>query len=635
MNEDRPDPAPSADSTAATEPPNNIISLSQFRSRVARGRRENRIDALMNLPNPEQAIRALPGDELYYLLRESDPQDGTELLAYARPEQIQVVLDFGLWTGDHLSPDRLDEWVDVMAAMSIETAESWIKGLDVELVALLIRKGARVYDLEIDPPPDEPVGTFYPTPDGLFVLDVIGYQPIAEDEYDGSDPETTSEGAPPATSTRALIQIIDNLYRADLNFARHILVAVKAELDSELEEMAFRWRQGRMEDLGFIDAYKALEVYRELDPASVRIGELRPGTRVRSAGWDDAADYSLRMPAALAAELGGASLFARSLARVTSPDELKELRAGLVTLTNRVLAAARVSPADDEAVSAQLTRMRCTLDLGVEYLARKDGVLDEERAIDAVRTVALPRLFRLGVSLCGKLRALARALSRNGPFAGLPGIDLVEDPEATVLGAVNRGQPMYPRLLDDPPANGERPFAALADLARATAALERAAGAQAMLLGLGVRPAHLTREARSGTLPGDPAEIDTGVLARTALVLALAEAEAAPAGVPRRPTAFRPLTATEHARFQQMHPVPEALLRRARLILEQVFPARMPLAAAEMADRWVATLSPLEPALVRPAGRKAAPAPRAAASASRQAPPAGRKADPKRKPRRP
>ena len=50
-------------------------------------------------------------------------------------------------------------------------------------------------------------------------------------------------------------------------------MGARAESDAELEEMAYRWRQARMADLGFADYYEALEVYRELDPASVQLGD--------------------------------------------------------------------------------------------------------------------------------------------------------------------------------------------------------------------------------------------------------------------------------------------------------------------------------------------------------------------------
>ena len=94
-----------------------------------------------------------------------------------------------------------------------------------------------------------------------------------------------------------------------------MLVGTRGELDTELEEQAYRWRSGRMADLGFADYYEALEVYREIDPATVRLGE-QPAPRVRPLSDEADASY-LRLPAALAERLADGSPFARAVAGVS------------------------------------------------------------------------------------------------------------------------------------------------------------------------------------------------------------------------------------------------------------------------------------------------------------------------------
>jgi hypothetical protein len=114
-----------------------------------------------------------------------------------------------------------------------------------------------------------------------------------------------------------------------------VLVGTRGELDAELEEHAYTWRSGRMADLGFSDYYAALEVYRELDPSSVRVGGPE-APRVRPL-LDEGESPSLRVPTALVEKLASASPFARAIAGVTSKEELANLQAALVALSNRVL----------------------------------------------------------------------------------------------------------------------------------------------------------------------------------------------------------------------------------------------------------------------------------------------------------
>ena len=188
---------------------------------------------------------------------------------------------------------------------------------------------------------------------------------------------------------------------------------------------------------------------------------------------------------------------------------------------------------------------------------------------------------------------------RKGPFAAR-GRALAEPVDAAVLDALTRLRPLFPRLLDTPPAAGERPFRSLADLARATAAVERAAAAQAMLLALGVTPADVS--SGSGALlasDADEAAIDTGVLARTVLVRRLT-------GDAGAPGPFAPLSAADVRTFEaSLHksksgpPVlPDKLRSAAQAVLSEATPPPLAVAGAEVAERWIASLAPLEPTLV-------------------------------------
>jgi hypothetical protein len=583
----RPQPPEAAD--------DNVVALSRYRAQLGRGRKQRRADVILSGPEPERAVRALPGDEFYYVVHELGLSDAGDILALARPEQIQAALDFALWERSELVPERAAEWLEALAEAPPEQISAWVQGLDVELFALLLRKTSQVYDLSQEEAPDEAVGTLYPTPDGLFVLDVWGVV--------GAEGPPADEPTEEPSSARAIIRIIDSLYRDDRHLARRLLVGTRSELDSELEELAYRWRQGRMEDLGFADYYEALEVYRPLDPATVRVGESKPGSlRTRPTDVRDGVDAPSRAPSALVERIShGASPFSRAVQGVSNAEEVSELHFALVALTNRVLAADRVTPGDDAAVSATLERLLATLDLAVELLARGDA----EREVEAVRTVALVRLFRLGVSLIGKVKTLATTLHRKGPFAvAAKSTTLVEPEEALVLDAVLRHRPLFAGILDEPPSNADRPFRSLADLARATAAIERAAATQALLLGLGVTPALLA--------PGSPlledtgveeAAVDAGLLARTALVQRILRPSSP---TPGQPMILEALDEKDVRDFEalvggQGGPVklPEVLAKKAKAILDAATPGRLAGAASAVAERWLAGLAPLEPVLVR------------------------------------
>lgn len=556
--------------------PDNITHLSQYRARLARGQRARRSDEIFASADPPATIRALPGDEFFYLIHEVGFPEAMEIMVHGTAQQIQTVLDFSIWDKDQVSLDKSDDWLAALVEAPVEALGRWAQGIDVELLALLLRRRVRIYDLSVEEAPDNPEGTLWDSPDRLFTIEMLG------------SPD----------QVRVTQRMIDSLYRFSPVMMRKLLVGVRAESDAELEEEALRWRSGRMADLGFVDYFEALQIYQELDPAAVHIGQ-EAAPRVRPI--DDAAENDhLRLPTVMAEKMSGRSPFARGVGRLQTREEVADLHFALVALSNRALSANRVAPSDDERIREVLDRVSATLDLAVEFLAR--GNAEQEGA--AVRTIPLVGLHRLGVSLIGKVRRLAVALRRGNPFASLsPTLDIFETDDSQVLQALAKQHPAFPRLLDQPQAAGERPFSSLSDLATATRAVERAAAAIALLRKLGVEAAHLSSESLAtmarevGLEPGkgtlDPAAIDTEVLARTVLVRHLS-------GLPTIPPKALPRPAIEKFKssFSSGKQLTESAIKMAFELLTAAN-ANQPLAGAslEVASRWVLGLCPLAPIL--------------------------------------
>jgi hypothetical protein len=555
--------------------PDNVTQLSQYRARLARGQRARRTDEIFASEDPPAAIRALPADEFFYLIHETGFPDAMEILAHGTAEQIQTVLDFSVWDKDQVSLDKSQDWLAALVEAPVESLGRWVKGIDVELLALLVRKRARIYDLSLEEVPEETDGALWNTPDRLFTIEMLG------------DPE----------QVRVTQRLLDSAYRYSPAMMRRLLVGMRGESDAELEEEAHRWRSGRMADLGFVDYYEALQVYQELDPGTVRIGQAAL-PRQRPAGETEDADH-LRLPVVIAEKLSGRTPFARAVARLQSRDEVADLHYALVALCNRALSANRVTPADDEAIREILERVSATLDLAVELLARGDA----EQESGAVRTIPLVTLHRLGVSLIGKLRQAATALRRRNPFASLaPGLDIFATEDGQILQSLTGQHPLFPRLLDQPPAAGERAFASLADLATATRAIERAATSVEMVRRLGVDATTLSPEALSsmakavgmeeakGTL--DPAAIDADVIARTVLVRRIL-------ALPEQPLALSKEAILQFkSNFNNEAQLPETAARKAIEVLMAASPnGRLDGATLEVASRWVRSLFPLGPVL--------------------------------------
>jgi len=419
--------------------------LARLRAQLAAPRGVRRIDALLSADDAPAAVAALSPSEVFELVHEVGFEDATDLIPLVTPAQIQGCLDLDAWTQDQVDLAPMKPWLAAVMDAGFEKVGEVLGGLDAELRVLIVQRLVKVYDVSLGEEPDEAnEAPILPTPDRYFLLELFG------------DDETQ----------RLTGQLVEDLYRADPDLARLTLMAARSEPPAELEEQSYRWRAGRLADQGYVDFYDALDLFRPLDAEQVHLGE---GTHERVVG-----DEPQRMPLAIAQEVIGRGFLARAMAAIEEPGEAERLEAALMVLVNKVLAAGRARPGQAEVVRRGALYATATLSLGLETVVRGDLA----RAPQALRTISLHRLFRVGYTVTIKLARLARALAARSVTAGAPARELV--------AGLSSPRPLLSRAADEPPAPGLRPFESQADLRRAGEILTGLTLRIALVEGLGV-----------------------------------------------------------------------------------------------------------------------------------------------------
>ena len=455
--------------------------LARFRAALAAPRGARRVDALLSSPDPAAAVAALSVTELYELVSEVGLDDASDLVHLATPEQVRGCLDLEVWDRDQPKMELARPWLAALIDAGFEKlGEVWGR-LDAEWRALFVKQWTKIYDLtlgeEPDDDPEHPEAPLYFTPDRFFAIRLLG------------DEDTN----------RLLTALLDDLYRGDLSLARHTIMSAHSEPTSELEEQSYRWRAGRMADLGYVDFYDALDLFQPLDADAVKIGE---GSEDRFAGAIDDDDAPVNLPVTVAEQVVARSFLARAWDRIGDAVEEERLELALLVLVNKVLAAAKARPGDHAAVRAGADYATSTVSLGLEVLARGD--LD--RAAAALRSVSMTRLHRVGYTVSLRLARLARGLAPRAATA--------DEPAASVLRALVGPRPWYARELDEPPRPGVRPFESQADVRRVAELLARLTLRIAVAESLGINLVAINE------LPEPRPDLDDHV--RTAIVRVLA-----------------------------------------------------------------------------------------------------------------
>jgi hypothetical protein len=401
-----------------------VQALSSLRRQLAQLSPKARVDALISAPDARRLIRRMPAEDLYFTIMDVGLVDAPELVQLASPQQFRTFVDLGGWERDRIEPHALLTWLRTARGDEPEDFLQKLHGIDAELLEYLLREFTVVHDLEENPDVN-PEGVTMETPEGRYLL------------------ELKAEGAELA----GLRMLLNDLIAENPFESVRLFEAARWEMPSELEEIAYRFRAGRLQDLGFPTLEEAMRLFSYVDPAAAAAAPRAAGT-------------------ALAAPAGGHVDYLEAAFRALEPVERDNLEDELRSVANAALVAEAAEPGDLDALRRVGEMVRDYLSLGLEHLTGADPA----RAAERVRETPLPRIFQVGFSLTLALKHRADRLAK-APLARLDDTLVLMPEEAAGVEALRRKRPR--RALRTPGAEAVA-FRSLREVALSEALLARA-----------------------------------------------------------------------------------------------------------------------------------------------------------------
>jgi hypothetical protein len=442
-----------------------LLDIRAARRALQDARGKKKLELIFSVPDPEGLIAALPAEELYFALLEVGPDDASELVAMATPEQFRHFIDMAAWRGSDEGPSTNEvlRWLRLAREGEGDPARflGQLSGLDIELLALALRRELRVHDIVEgdDPEPENPGMAFY-TPDRRFLLEFIGSAEYA-----------------------SVRQLIEDLYAQDPSGAGRLIESVRWEMPTELEETARRWRDGRLRDVGVPGMEEAISFY------------ARPAQRPAVPPLEPTATQALTAPARPLLE---------TALELLAGEELERAEEAAVYAANAALVANRVPLDDPDEVGEELRDARATLSLGLELISGGDAA----PAARALVEEPVREIFQTAMGEAYRLQTRARKLAAQARLPQAQSATVLDEPLESVLQALLRQRPQF----HEPGQRRPRAFASRADLARAEALLSEGEAVVALLSALGIGPAELGRKAEEAGL--GPAVVKAGVAVR-------------------------------------------------------------------------------------------------------------------------
>ena len=375
-----------------------------------------RLEALASSPRAKQLVRAIPAQLLFQDLAEAGLAHWTQIVRFASPAQFRVFVDLAGWKKDRIDLAQVVRWLRAARGSDPEEFLAKVHGLDTELLEYILRTSTWVHSLS-EEPDVHPQGVVLETPDGKYLV------------------EFSVEGI----ELSAIRGLLADLVSEDAFGASRLLEALRWELPSDLEEASYRFRMGRLEDLGFPSLDQAVSIFAYLDPdRAKRFRSVESSRRSELVRGDSVDRWSQALQG-----LG--------------PGKRQKLDEELRYLANCALVAEGAEPGDMDAIRRVTQMVRNTLGLGLEFLG---GGLWE---------LSAKYVFQIGFSLALRLKFRADRLARQ-PFSMIRGEYLVFPDQRATLVALRRKRPGRRASDENVPAE---PFRSLAEVAEAEASLAR------------------------------------------------------------------------------------------------------------------------------------------------------------------
>lgn len=200
------------------------------------------VEWLIAQPSLPYLIQVLPTQMLHRSLHDQGLDDALEVIECIRGDALVRLLDYELWTSkegstgfltsdEDISADRFLQWVKLWNEISPDFASERLMELDEGAIVGCLTALCEIVPVGLNRQQEELSDDYWMTPDNKFGLKI------------------KTEGT---SDFEVMHAFIHSLYKRDILTAQHVLAHSAMMLRDEALEEARRWRQGRLEDQGFV-----------------------------------------------------------------------------------------------------------------------------------------------------------------------------------------------------------------------------------------------------------------------------------------------------------------------------------------------------------------------------------------------
>ncbi len=395
------------------------------------------LEHILNARHPAALVHALPVEDLYFLINDIGVHDALPLLALASFRQWEYILDIELWEKERLSSYAGLCWIDALLKADPQRYLKWALEDHIPLFELLLFRSIEVYLRE---PGFDPNDLY----DNLFTVDDVFYVRFkpppsmhrSDDEDDGNieNPE------------QILQNLMEQLAAYDYTEYQKVLLEFASVIPAEVEEEAYRLRNVRLAEKGFLPYHEAIGVYQPLQPEEIQLTYKKRFAKNRpSEVQTPATNYNLKESLIL---IDTSNLFLDALQTIDAGHILDQLQSEFAGLCNLVAVADNKKIKSREQLQKIVAKTGAYLNIGLVYLSKDNLSSHKTDRLSRFRKLIietpLSQIFRAGYGKVIELKWKAEKWRRYSWFdnAELP-LTFWDEAWLGVLGGLLILRPLF------------------------------------------------------------------------------------------------------------------------------------------------------------------------------------------------
>jgi len=390
---------------------------------------EKVLDYIIDHPRPGELVQSFPEEDFYLLIHDIGPEDSLELLSMASASQWEYILDLESWQRDEMDIPALTKWFGLLLQADPGRLIKWLAQDKPEMFEFYLFKNIEVIAREHDQDPTD-FGKGFFTFDDVYYMRVIDAQ--GDRESQTRDEKTRGEVLP---------QLLERLAGFDHIRFQEMLHKAGSVIPAESEEEAFRLRNVRLAEKGFLPFDEAVGIYQYLDR-----GALQNLPDKVKAGKPEQGNF-LPTPLYPARMIKEENLFSTALQVIEGYELLQRLQVEFAALCNRIVMADQKKIQDRQSLRDVVKKACGYLSIGLgRLLDLKTLPPEQQKKVSAVNLAKFPlsEIFRVGYGAAVELKWRAEKWLKKSWFkgAGLP-LSFWGETWLGVLGGLMLKRPLF------------------------------------------------------------------------------------------------------------------------------------------------------------------------------------------------